>query len=222
MCGRVRLSSDVSEIKLVFSILPHLGGRTGLPDFGGRMTYPRDRSGGSVQEVSSPTPMNSKEYFDREVKLYEIYRDYIKAEDLLRSSRTTAFLAIQGLLFTAIGVSLGTGQAEHPPADRVTLVNYFRLIIFGAGLLTCLHMLLRDNAMRRVAREIDKRIKAIKKRSQNVPDELANFAEENAFWLNHLPKWHYESSLPLRIFSFHHILALAWAGIGMLIWLLWH
>jgi hypothetical protein len=57
-----------------------------------------------------------------------MYRDYIKSEDLLRSSRTAAFLTIQGLLFAALGVTLGmrTGQNEFV-LDRVTFADFFLL-----------------------------------------------------------------------------------------------
>jgi hypothetical protein len=157
--------------------------------------------------------VESKEYFDREVKLYELYRDYIKAEDLLRNSRTAAFLTIQGLFFAAIGVTLPIGQSEHGLSDRLIFV--LRIIIIVVGLLTCLHTAVRDKSMRRSMCSVDINIRKIKARK--IPAEWVNFAKENAFWLDCLPKWHYRGSKWLYRLSFHRIFALGWISILILL-----
>jgi len=146
-------------------------------------------SEGRAAEVSSvpPTTINSKEYFDREVKLYEIYRDYIKA---------TSFETLERLRFYNSGSFIHrhrsypknrTGRACASRPDKFLFsINYCR-----GRLLTCLHMLFRDSYMHRTMRGIDKRISKIKK-VRTVPVELDNFAKENAHWLHYFSKWHYK------------------------------
>ena len=166
-----------------------------------------------MQQASSESPMDSKEYFDREVKLYELYRDYIKAEDLLRNSRTTTFLTIQGLLFTALGVTVGIGTKL---LDQITLADILQLIILAAGLASSFHMRFRDSVMRTTVSDIRKRISKIKKSRDTISDpNLIKLVQDNAFWLNHFPKWHYASEKMrggkwLNRLSYHNIFMAAW------------
>jgi hypothetical protein len=165
---------------------------------------------GVKKEASlSSTTITSKEYFDREVKIYEIYRDYIKAEDSLRTSRTTAFLTIQTILLAGLGVILGTEQSVRVAAERVTFANSYGVIIILVGIITCFHMLFRDVSMRRTMGMLDAKIKEFEE-CRNVPIELGTLAKENAFWLRHLPRAHVTSGKPVRYTAFHNIFLCLW------------
>jgi hypothetical protein len=65
----------------------------------------------------------AKDHLDREAKLCELYRDYIKHEDSLRGQRTGWLLTIQGFLFAALVVrcrrKIPSGQ--EPSAEAVRL-----------------------------------------------------------------------------------------------------
>jgi hypothetical protein len=152
--------------------------------------------------------MDANEYFDKEVKLYEIYRDYIKSEDLLRNSRTATFLTIQGLLFAAMGVTFGAGIGRGEVVfNHAMFVDCFRVIISTAAIASCIHMWARDKVMRLTMDGIDEGISNIKRSRQGV--------SEASYWLKHLPKWHYASAKMkggsiLWILSFHYIFGVAW------------
>jgi hypothetical protein len=162
-----------------------------------------------MQESSSGP--DYKADFDRHVKLYELYRDQIKVEVGLRTSRMTAFLALQGLLFTAIGVTFVTR------VENAAIVFFLQIFICGAGIATAVHMVIRNRLMNETMSRITDRYHEAQQKIINTHNGVdPSTREENTRWLRSLPRLHYPSremkgGNTLETLSFQNILLFVWA-----------
>ena len=167
----------------------------------------------------------AKNRFDQEVKLYELYRDYIKHEDNLRGQRTGWLLTIQGFLFAALGVSL-TVKTNHPEYP-VEMVQFIFAIV---GIFVSLNSMVRQDIQEKVFRRVEESLEKMKcelRKSQRVktqPDETVTMdVPQSGYWINQLPELRYAGTnlqkSVMRMLPFYWIFITAW--LAVLLFLLW-
>jgi hypothetical protein len=154
--------------------------------------------------------------FEREVKIYEVYRDYIKHEDTLRGQRTGSLLTIQGFLFAAWGVSL-TVQAEHSNYA----VQPFQVLIAIAGILVSTNHWLRYSAQNKAYKNLEDgfaRLKSSLERTK-IPQQSSSRDQSNEYWITRLPELRYAgapTSKWLQRVAYHNIFIVVWFALLLL------
>ena len=159
---------------------------------------------------------SAKEDFDREVKLYELYRDYVKHEDSLRGQRTGWLLTIQGFLFAALGVVFNA-KASHPDVPLRWLLSILAIL----GVLVSISHSLRYHVQNRVYISLENRMKNSRnliRRGEVASQDARELASsKNKIWDETLPDIRYGgaywASLWLVVFAYHNIFIVLWISL---------
>jgi hypothetical protein len=143
-------------------------------------------------------PVSGQE-LEKEAKIYELYRDYIKHEDTLRGQRTASLLTIQGFLFG--GLALLLNQAP-PHASKILWIVRFVVPLVGA--VVSLNNYMRYRAGDRSCTAVEDNFKQLK-------------ADLNSELLNRLPSLRYgtesKTDIWIKVTAYQWTFLAAWAVI---------